>query len=227
MNERYRLPPIDRKAAAVPSLFSEEQFDAHYSKHHRTYIDKTNKSVEEGEFSHSSMLEYLASTTSGATFNQVAQAWNHTFFWFSLGLMRFPKTASDAPPAPIKAKAAELREEGIDAAASHFGSGWVWLVTNDEGKLRVVTTPNGETPLPSGERPLLVMDVWEHAYYLDYQSEKKAYAEKCWEHLNWEWAEALNRDPQLLAHVETTMCQDAACRTSPSQPRREHEQGNR
>ena len=166
----------------------------HYGKHHKGYVDNLNKLIAGTEYAARS-LENIITGTAGrpekaAIFNNAAQTWNHTFYWKSMT----PKGGGE-PPAALKQRIEAsfgsvdaCRKELASAAVSQFGSGWAWLVL-DGGKLKVVKTANAEVPLTTGMKPLLSIDVWEHAYYLDYQNRRADYVNAVLDKLiNWEFA---------------------------------------
>ena len=181
------------KGALVPFI-SKRTVSFHYGKHHQGYVNKLNKALPGTEFA-SMPLEEIIKATAGKTqhqkiFNNAAQVYNHTLYWKSM------KRRGGGSP---KGKLAErlngdlggitgFRQAFIDAALGQFGSGWAWLVL-DQGKLKVTRTANADTPLAHGQTPLLVIDVWEHAYYLDYQNRRKDYVLAFLDHLiNWDFA---------------------------------------
>jgi Fe-Mn family superoxide dismutase len=166
----------------------------HYGKHHRAYVDNLNKAVAGTEFA-GQTLEQIILATSGkpertAIYNNAAQAWNHAFYWRSLR-----GSGGGEPPAALKARIEAAfgsvdacRKELLAAATTQFGSGWAWLV-EDAGKLAVVKSGNADNPLTRAQRPLLTIDVWEHAYYLDYQNRRADYVNAVLDKLiNWEFA---------------------------------------
>jgi Fe-Mn family superoxide dismutase len=188
-----QLPPLPFAEDALAPVISAETIQFHYGRHHRKYVDTTNKLLEkrEGETrTRARTLEELVRTSSGKLFNNAAQAWNHDFYWRSLS----PKAGK-----PSGAMRSQLErdfgsyEAFVDklaaAANGQFGSGWAWLVQKD-GKLEVMATPNAETPMAKGTRCLLTIDVWEHAYYIDYRNQRERYVQALIEQrLNWEFAE--------------------------------------
>ena len=188
------LPPLPYPENALEPAISANTISFHYGKHHKGYVDTLNKLLAGTELA-SLSLEKLIAATAGqsdkaAIFNNAAQTWNHTFYWRSLR----PKGGGDPPTAlkqRIEASFGTLdacKKELAAAATTQFGSGWAWLVL-DAGKLRVVKTANAETPLTAGARPLVVIDVWEHAYYLDYQNRRADYASAVLDKLiNWGFA---------------------------------------
>jgi Fe-Mn family superoxide dismutase len=168
---------------------SERTVEFHYEKHHKGYMTKL-KAALEGKPEASQSLEQIVKTSSGAVFNNAAQVYNHTFFWESM-----KGGGGGAPPAGDVADLLKsafgswetFRNELIQAGMGRFGSGWAWLVL-DGGKGRIVSTPNAETPLTTSAKPLLTVDVWEHAYYLDYQNKRDTFLEVfCDKLINWEF----------------------------------------
>jgi len=195
-NGPFELPPLPYKEDALEPHISAKTMGFHYGKHHKGYIEKLNKAVEGkklAEMKLEAVIEEAAKDTAMAgVFNSAAQAWNHTFYWKSM----MPKGGGEP-----KGKLADMlksdlggmegfRKEFGEAANGQFGSGWAWLVV-EGGKLKVLKTSNADTPIARGGKPLLVIDVWEHAYYLDYQNKRADYVLAYIEHLvNWEFAAA-------------------------------------
>jgi Fe-Mn family superoxide dismutase len=190
----FGLPPLPYAESALEPVISTKTLQFHYGKHHRGYIDTLNKLVAGTPFAELS-LEQIVLTTAGKPeqapiFHNAAQAWNHAFYWRSLS----PK-GGGAPPGVLKARIDSafgdletFKKELGKAATTQFGSGWAWLVLDDD-KLTVVQTDNAENPLPAQLKPLLVIDVWEHAYYLDFQNRRADYVKEVIDKLiNWEFA---------------------------------------
>jgi Fe-Mn family superoxide dismutase len=184
-----QLPPLPFAEDALAPVISAETIQLHHGKHHRKYVDTANQLLEK-EASGARTLEELVRSSSGKLFNNAAQVWNHNFYWQSL---------SPRPGKPGGALRAQLErdfgsyEAFVDklaaAANGQFGSGWAWLVQKD-GKLEVMATPNAESPMAKGTRCLLTIDVWEHAYYVDYRNQRDRYVQALIEQrLNWEFAE--------------------------------------
>jgi len=157
-----------------------ETFEYHYGKHHKAYVDNLNKLTEGTDLANKSLEEVIQiafkDSTKVGIFNNAAQVWNHTFFWNCL-----KPAGGGAPTGDLAARIEKdfgsfdkFKEEFSNAAATQFGSGWAWLVL-DNGSLKVVKTSNAENPMTAGQTPLLTMDVWEHAYYLDYQNRRPDY----------------------------------------------------
>lgn len=188
------LPPLPYAENALEPVITANTIGFHYGKHHKTYVDNLNKLVAGTEYADLWLERIMASTTGradkAAIFNNAAQIWNHTFYWQSLK----PKGGGE-PPAALKQKIEAsfgsvdaCKKELSAAAVSQFGSGWAWLVL-DGDKLKVVKTANAENPLTTPMKPLLTIDVWEHAYYLDYQNRRADYVNAVLDKLiNWEFA---------------------------------------
>lgn len=192
--ELHLLTPLPYAENALEPVISARTMGFHYGKHHQGYVNNLNKLVTGTEYADLPLEKIIAATAGqtgkGAIFNNAAQIWNHTFYWQSLT----PKGGGD-PPAALKQKI-ELSFGSVDAckkelgaaALSQFGSGWAWLVM-DGDKLKIVKTANAELPLTKGIKPLLTIDVWEHAYYLDYQNRRADYVNALLDKLiNWEFA---------------------------------------
>lgn len=165
--------------------------ELHYEKHHRGYLEKLSKAIS-GKAIAKKSLEDIICESEGAVYNFAAQVWNHTFFWHSMS----PK--GGGKPRGELAKAIQSSFGSLDecekqfaaAAVGEFGSGWGWLVAGADGRLRVINSSDAENPLTSKDVPLLTVDVWEHAYYLDYQNERGRYVNAFLEHLvNWDFAQ--------------------------------------
>ena len=188
------LPPLPYADDALAPVISAHTITFHYGKHHKGYVETLNKLVAGTEFANLPLEKIIADTAGKADktaiFNNAAQAWNHTFYWHSLR----PKGGGE-PPAVLKPKIEAAfgtvdacKKELSTAALAQFGSGWVWLVL-DSDKLKVVKTGNADSPLTKGLKPLLTIDVWEHAYYLDYQNRRADYVNAVLEKLiNWDFA---------------------------------------
>jgi len=190
----YVLPPLPYAQNALEPVISANTISFHYDKHHKGYVDNLNKLVIGTEFA-GMPLEKIITATAGkadkaAIFNNASQAWNHTFYWNSL-----TPNGGGEPPAALKTKIEAsfgsvdaCKKELAAAATTQFGSGWAWLVI-DGDKLKVIKTGNADSPLTKGMKPLLTIDVWEHAYYLDYQNRRVDYVNAVLDKLiNWRFA---------------------------------------
>lgn len=180
--------PYDRDALA-PHI-SEETINYHYGKHHQAYVTNLNNMIAGTDFEGKS-LEDIIRTSEGGVFNNAAQVWNHTFYWNSLS----PNGGGEPSGALADAinsafgTFADFKEKFTASAAGNFGSGWTWLVKNSSGALEIVNTSNAGTPITdAGVTPLLTVDVWEHAYYVDYRNARPEYLKHFWELVNWDFA---------------------------------------
>jgi Fe-Mn family superoxide dismutase len=177
------------KDALAPHV-SPETIDYHYGKHHQTYVTNLNNLVAADASLAGKSLEEIVKSSSGGLFNNAAQVWNHDFYWNSLS----PNGGGEptgAVAAAIDASFgsfAAFKEKFSAACLGRFGSGWAWLVKKADGKLDIVTTPNAETPLTTGDVALLTCDVWEHAYYVDYRNARAKYVEGWWALVSWDFA---------------------------------------
>lgn len=188
------LPPLPYAENALEPVISAKTLGFHHGKHHKTYVDTANKLIAGTDLGDLPLKEIVTSTAGKsdrvAIFNNVSQAWNHDFYWKSLK----PKGGGE-PPAALKQKMEAAfgsvdacKKELADNAVSQFGSGWAWLVVEGD-KLKVVKTGNADAPYIRGLKPLLTVDVWEHAYYLDYQNKRVDYVNALIDKLaNWDFA---------------------------------------
>jgi Fe-Mn family superoxide dismutase len=205
------LPDLPYDYDALQPVISSATLKLHHGAHHRGYVDKLNALIRGTELENApletivkrSALAAASDQASRLVFNNAAQAWNHAFYWRSLG----PKFRRGVPQGALASRInadfggqQKFSELFKAAALSVFGSGWVWLV-EDGGKLEIKTTANADTPIAHGQVPLLVLDVWEHAYYLDYQSRRIEYVEGAVDFLlDWKFAER-NFTQQEAAHA--------------------------
>ncbi|HEX3536014.1 MAG TPA: superoxide dismutase [Stellaceae bacterium] len=190
----FELPPLPYPTNALEPYTSARTLEFHHGKHHQTYVTTLNKLVEGTPMARMPLEEVIRTTykdeAKTKVFNNAAQVWNHTFFWNSM------KPKGGGAPSGDIAKAIERDLGGVDkfeeefkkAAVDQFGSGWAWLVV-DKGKLKISHTLNGVDPLALGQTALLACDVWEHAYYLDYQNRRPDFVQAFLDHLvNWDFA---------------------------------------
>ncbi len=185
----FTLPPLPYDKNALAPHISAETLEYHHGKHHAAYVNNLNKLIE-GKPEASHTLEEIIKASDGGVFNNAAQVWNHTFYWSSM------KPAGGGAPTGDLAAAItrdfgsleKLTEALSTAATTQFGSGWAWLVL-DGGKLAVTKTANADLPLKHGQKALLTIDVWEHAYYIDYRNLRPKYVETFFKSLvNWDFA---------------------------------------
>jgi Fe-Mn family superoxide dismutase len=186
----HTLPPLPYAADALAPYISKETIDFHYGKHHQTYVTNLNNLVKGTEFADHG-LDDIVRKSSGGIFNNAAQVWNHTFFWHSL------KPSGGGEPSGALAAAitakwgsfAAFKEAFTKSALGNFGSGWTWLVKKSNGSVDIVNTSNAGTPLTGADKALLTIDVWEHAYYIDYRNARAKFVETFLNNLaNWEFA---------------------------------------
>lgn len=187
----FELPALPYEKNALEPHISAETLDFHYGKHHATYVTKLNGLVEGTDMADKS-LEEIVKSSSGGVFNNAAQIWNHTFYWNSLG----PNGGGEPSGALAEAINAKwgsfeaFKAAFNDKAVNNFGSSWTWLVKTADG-LDIVNTSNAATPITEeGVTPLMTVDLWEHAYYIDYRNLRPKYMEAFWALVNWDFASA-------------------------------------
>ncbi len=186
------LPALPYAKDALAPHISEETLEFHYGKHHQTYVTKLNGLLPGSEFEGKS-LEDIVKSSSGGVFNNAAQIWNHTFYWNCLS-----PNGGGEPTGAIEdaintafGSFEKFKEEFTNSAINNFGSSWTWLVKNADGSVAIVNTSNAATPLTDGSvTPILTVDLWEHAYYIDYRNARPAYMDAFWSLINWDFANA-------------------------------------
>ena len=185
----FELPPLPYEKDALEPHISKETLEYHYGKHHNTYVVKLNGLLE-GTADAEKSLEEVVKTSSGGVFNNAAQIWNHTFYWNGLS----PNGGGEPTGAIADAinvafgSFHEFKAKFSDSAVNNFGSSWTWLVKNADGSLAIVNTSNAATPLTDeGVTPLLTLDLWEHAYYIDYRNVRPDYIAAFWKLVNWDF----------------------------------------
>jgi superoxide dismutase len=184
------LPALPYAIDALAPAYSQETLEYHHGKHHKAYVDKLNELQKGTEFE-AMPLEDVIRKAQGGIYNQAAQIWNHTFFWNCM------KPAGGGQPTGWLATAIDKRWGSLDAfkkafvasAVGNFGSGWTWLVKTSDGGLNIVNMGAAGTPLTTGDKPVLTVDVWEHAYYIDYRNARQKFVETFLDKLvNWDFA---------------------------------------
>jgi superoxide dismutase, Fe-Mn family len=183
----FELPKLPYAPDALAPAISKQTIDFHYGKHHQAYINNLNNLIPGTPYENAT-LEKMIMEADGGIFNNAAQVWNHTFYFNSFG------TEGRGEPAGLLLTAinrsfgsfAEMKEQFSKAAATLFGAGWAWLASKNNGALEIVQESNAGNPLKRGLKPILTCDVWEHAYYLDYQNRRPDYIKAFWEVINWE-----------------------------------------
>lgn len=188
---KFELPELPYASDALSPHISKETMEYHYGKHHSGYVDKLNKGVEGTEFADAS-LEDIVRKAEGGIFNNGAQVWNHTFFWNCMSPDGGGEPSGALAEAINKSFGSfkDFREQFSDKAATLFGSGWAWLVKKDDGSLAIEQLSNAGNPLREGLKPVLTIDVWEHAYYIDYRNARPKFIEAFWNIVNWKFAES-------------------------------------
>lgn len=188
---KYVQPELPYDAAALAPAISEETVNVHYGKHEKAYIDNLNALIQGTRFEQLS-LEDVIRQSDGALFNNASQAWNHIFYFFSLnpGMNGEPGGTLRLAIERDFGSFEQFKAEFVKAGTSIFGSGWVWLAADADGKLSILAMPNAGNPLTRGLTPLLVFDVWEHAYYLDYQNRRADALNALWPLVDWDLIES-------------------------------------
>ncbi|HHX7275832.1 TPA: superoxide dismutase [Fe] [Yersinia enterocolitica] len=186
----FELPALPYAQNALEPHISAETLEYHYGKHHNTYVVNLNNLIKDTEFAGKS-LEEIVKTSSGGIFNNAAQVWNHTFYWHCLSPNGGGEPTGKVADAINQSfgSFAEFKAQFTDAAVKNFGAGWTWLVKKADGTLAIVSTSNAATPLTTADKPLLTVDVWEHAYYIDYRNARPKYLENFWALVNWSFVE--------------------------------------
>lgn len=185
MEHAHQLPTLPYEYDALEPHISRETLEYHHDKHHAAYVSKLNDAIAGTEFEQKSLVE-IVRNASGKVLNNAAQAWNHEFYWHCLS----PDSGNlegellDAVQRQF-GSLEKFEEEFTSAAVNHFGSGWAWLVLDEDQKLAIITTHDADTPIRHGQVPLLTCDVWEHAYYIDYRNKRPDYLKGFWNVVNW------------------------------------------
>jgi superoxide dismutase, Fe-Mn family len=184
----HKLPDLPYAMDALQPHISKETLEFHYGKHHQTYVTNLNNLIKGTEFENVA-LEDIVKKSSGGMFNNAAQVWNHTFYWFCL------KPNGGGQPSGALADAInkkfgsfdEFKKQFAQTCVTTFGSGWGWLVKNADGSIELMSTSNAQSPMTSGKTALLTCDVWEHAYYVDYRNRRPDYVAAFWNLVNWDF----------------------------------------
>ena len=190
----FILPELPYAKDALAPTISAETIEYHYGKHHQTYVTNLNNLLPGSAYEGLGLDEIVRQShgkpSEKPVFNNAAQVWNHTFYWNSLS-----PTGGGDPKGGIAAAIEksfgsfkDFKEKFSKAAATQFGSGWAWVVKNDDGSLVIEQSANADTPMATGKRCVLTIDVWEHAYYVDYRNARPKYIEEFWKIVNWDFA---------------------------------------
>ncbi len=187
----YEQPQLPYDEDALEPVISRQTVEYHYGKHEKAYIDNLNRLIKGTEYEDSDLEDIIEHAT-GALFNNASQAWNHIFYFFT-----FSPDGRREPSGELRAAIdrdfgsfEKFKEAFVDAGVGLFGSGWVWLSRDESGKLFITQGPNAASPLTDGLTPLLTFDVWEHAYYLDYQNRRADALKKLWDIVDWQVVES-------------------------------------
>lgn len=185
----FTLPELPYKKDALIPHMSLETLEFHYGKHHNAYVVNLNNLIKDSAHQNKSLEEIIRSSE-GPVFNNAAQIWNHTFFWHSLS-----PNGGGAPKGAVLdlinagwGDFETFKAEFTKSAISNFGAGWTWLVKNKDGKLAIINTSNAQTPITTDLIPILTVDIWEHAYYIDYRNERPKFINAFWALVNWDFA---------------------------------------
>lgn len=186
---KFELPELPFPKDSLKGIISEETFDYHHGKHHAAYVNKLNNLIEGTKYD-SMELESIIKDSEGGVFNNAAQTWNHTFFWNCMSPDGGGKPTGKLLDEINSAFGSfdDFKEKFSNAAATLFGSGWAWLAKGPDGKLEILQLSNAGTPLTMNKKPILTIDVWEHAYYIDYRNARPQFIEKFWDIVNWDHA---------------------------------------
>lgn len=186
---KHELMNLPYALDALEPYMSKETMEFHYGKHHQTYVNKLNELIENTEFENLNLHDIIKKAD-GTIFNNAAQVFNHDFFWHCLTPNQ-TSLSSELESILIKnfISVDEFKKEFTAKALAHFGSGWTWLIKDERGYLKIISTQNAQTPLTTNSKPLLVCDVWEHAYYIDYRNVRAKYVENFWNIVNWDFVE--------------------------------------
>ena len=188
---KHELPALPFAQDALEPVISAETLDYHYGKHHQAYVTNLNNLIGGTEFEDASLEDIIMKSSAGV-FNNAAQVWNHTFYWNCLSPNGGGEPTGELADAINAAFGSfeEFKAKFSDAAVKNFGSGWTWLVKNSEGSLEIISTSNAGTPMTDGKTALLTVDVWEHAYYVDYRNARPKYVAEIWNLFNWDFVAA-------------------------------------
>lgn len=197
----FTLPPLPYAIDALEPTMSQQTIEYHYGKHLQTYVDNLNRLTEGTPYSDAT-LEHLILTTSGHIFDNAAQVWNHTFFFNTLTPepVRIPSELEFALTRDF-GSIEEFKTRFKKAAIEIFGSGWAWLAQDNGGTLHIIKESNAGNPMRAGYKPLMTIDVWEHAYYIDYRNRRGEFIDKCWSLINWKKVTERMHEDLLIAHI--------------------------
>jgi superoxide dismutase, Fe-Mn family len=202
--KQFVLPRLPYELDGLAPHISKQTLEYHYGKHHAAYVTNLNNLTEGQDFRNMPVEDIIKKADNGL-FNNAAQAYNHTFYWY--GMTPNPEDSDTQPTNQVAGALdeafgsyGEFRKQFTEIAIKHFGSGWAWLLKNKSGGLEVKGMHDADTPVKDGDTPLLALDVWEHAYYLDYKNARADYIESFWKLVNWQFVESqlLNPSPESI-----------------------------
>jgi superoxide dismutase, Fe-Mn family len=204
----FKLPALPYELDALAPHLSRETLEYHYGKHHAAYITNLNK-LTEGTDERNMPVEEIVVRAEDGLFNNAAQAYNHTFYWHCMAANQ--GNEATAPTNQVEAALSEsfgsvekFREQFTEIGTKHFGSGWAWLFKNKDGRLEMAGMHDAMTPLKDGSVPLLALDVWEHAYYVDYRNARADYIQSFWKLVNWQFVERQLLAPSMESLLEAS-----------------------
>ncbi len=185
----HELPPLPYEKNALEPYISAETLDYHHDKHHQAYVTNLNNLTAGTDDENKSLEEIISSAPAGGVYNNAAQVWNHTFYFNCLAANAGGEpTGAIADAINVAFGSFETFKEQFSASAvGNFGSGWTWLIKNDDGSVEIHNTSNAGCPLSEGKKPVLTIDVWEHAYYVDKRNARPAYVADFWNLVNWDF----------------------------------------
>jgi len=188
----FELPKLPYPAHALAPHISAETLEFHHGQHHAAYVNNLNNLIKGGKFESAALEEIIKGAGAGSLFNNAGQHFNHCFYWNCMKPRGGGDPGGKLADAIRKAfgDTAAFKKKFSDAATTHFGSGWAWLVQKGDGSLEVFATHDGDNPVAHGSKPLMTCDVWEHAYYIDYRNARARYVEAWWNLVNWDFAAA-------------------------------------
>jgi len=185
----HSLPDLPYAHNALEPHISAETLEYHHDKHHQAYVTNLNNMIEGTEFADKSLEDIVTSAPAGGVFNNAAQVWNHTFYFNCMGPNAGGEPTGKVADAINAAfgSFADFKEKFSASAVGNFGSGWTWLVLNNDGSVEIANTTAAGCPLTDGKTPVLTIDVWEHAYYVDKRNARPAYVADFWNLVNWDF----------------------------------------
>jgi Fe-Mn family superoxide dismutase len=188
----FQLPTLPYAQNALEPHISARTLEFHHGKHHAAYVNNLNNLIKGGKFESAALEEIIKGAGAGSLFNNAGQHFNHCFYWNCMKPRGGGDPGGKLADAIRKAfgDIAAFKKKFSDAATTHFGSGWAWLVQKADGSLEVFATHDGDNPVAHGSKPLMTCDVWEHAYYIDYRNARARYVEAWWNLVNWDFAAA-------------------------------------